>query len=49
MTTLTDRPSTALLVIDMQREVLANTHEPNAVVANINTLVDEFNAFGLAQ
>ena len=40
MTTLTDRPSTALLVVDMQHEVLATTHEPDTVVANINTLVD---------
>jgi nicotinamidase-related amidase len=40
MTTLTDRPNTALLVIDVQNEVMAQAHEYAAVVANIGTLVD---------
>ena len=44
MTALTNRPNTALLVIDMQRDVLANAHEVEAVVANINTLVDKARA-----
>ncbi len=40
MTTLADRPNTALLVIDVQRDVVANAYDRVAVIANINTLVD---------
>src|SRR3712207_3578651 len=40
MTTLPDRPNTALVVIDVQNGVVAETHERDAVVANIGTLVD---------
>ncbi len=39
MTSLTDRPNTALLVIDMQRDVVGQAYEVDRVVANINTLV----------
>ena len=39
MTTLSDRPNTALLVIDVQNDVVGNAHERDAVVANISTLV----------
>lgn len=39
MTTLPDRPNTALIVIDVQNGVVAGAHERDAVVANINTLV----------
>lgn len=39
MTTLPNRPNTALLVIDVQNGVVAAAHERDAVVANINTLV----------
>jgi nicotinamidase-related amidase len=39
MTTLTDRPNTALLVIDVQNGVVSGAYERDAVVANINTLV----------
>jgi len=39
MTTLSDRPHTALMVIDTQNGVLARTHERDQVVANISTLV----------
>lgn len=39
MTTLANRPNTALLVIDMQRGVVAQAYEVDRVVANINTLV----------
>jgi nicotinamidase-related amidase len=39
MTTLTDRPNTALLVIDVQNGVMSGAYERDAVVANINTLV----------
>src|SRR3954454_7443879 len=40
MTTLTDRPKTALVVIDVQNGVVAGSHERDRVVANIATLVD---------
>jgi nicotinamidase-related amidase len=40
MTTLPDRPNTALLVIDVQRGVVAEAHERDTVVANIRSLVD---------
>ncbi|CAB4731850.1 MAG: isochorismatase family protein [Actinobacteria bacterium] len=40
MTTLTDRPGTALVVVDVQRGVVAGTHERDAVVANVARLVD---------
>ncbi|BEL03109.1 cysteine hydrolase family protein [Actinoplanes sichuanensis] len=41
MTTLTDRPRTALLVIDVQVGVVAGTPRRDDVIANINTLVDK--------
>jgi nicotinamidase-related amidase len=40
MTTLSDRPNTALMVIDVQNGVVAGAHERDAVVANIGTLVE---------
>ena len=40
MTNLSDRSETALLIVDVQRDVVANAHDRDAVVANINTLVD---------
>jgi nicotinamidase-related amidase len=39
MTTLQDRPGTALLVIDVQNGVVAGTYERDPVVANIGELV----------
>jgi nicotinamidase-related amidase len=39
MTTLSDRPNTALLVIDVQARVVAEAHDRDAVVANIAALV----------
>jgi nicotinamidase-related amidase len=39
MTSLQDRPNTALIVIDVQNDVVANAHERDAVIANINTLI----------
>jgi nicotinamidase-related amidase len=39
MTTLSDRPNTALIVIDVQNGVMAEAHEREAVVANIGALV----------
>ena len=40
MTTLSDRPNTALIVIDVQKGVVSEVHQRDVVVANINTLVD---------
>lgn len=40
MTTLADRPHTALMVIDVQKGVVGDAHERDTVVANIGTLVD---------
>ncbi len=40
MTSLQNRPNTALVVIDMQRGVVADAVGVDGVVANINTLVD---------
>jgi len=44
MTTLPDRPNTALLVIDVQNGVVAGTPHRDEVIANINTLVDKARA-----
>jgi nicotinamidase-related amidase len=44
MSTLTDRPNTALLVTDVQNDVMAGTHNRDAVIANIATLVDRARA-----
>jgi nicotinamidase-related amidase len=41
MTTLNDRPNTALLVIDVQRDVVEKVHDREGVIANINSLVDK--------
>jgi nicotinamidase-related amidase len=40
MTTLDNRPDTALLVIDVQNGIVGHAHERDAVVANIAILVD---------
>jgi nicotinamidase-related amidase len=47
MTTLPDRPNTALLVIDVQNGVVAEAHERDRVVANIRALVDQARAAGV--
>ncbi|MET7465337.1 cysteine hydrolase family protein [Nonomuraea sp. NPDC005501] len=44
MTTLPDRPYTALLVIDVQNGVMAGTHDRDRVIANIGALVDRARA-----
>jgi nicotinamidase-related amidase len=41
MTTLSDRPNTALMVIDVQKGVVADAHQRDAVVANISALVEQ--------
>lgn len=44
MTNLTDRPNTALLVIDVQKGVMSGAHNRDAVIANITTWVDTVRA-----
>ena len=41
MTTLNDRPNSALLVIDVQKGVMANAHNRDEVISNIKSLVDK--------
>jgi nicotinamidase-related amidase len=41
MTTLENRPHTALLVIDVQNGVVAEAHDRDAVVATVNALVEK--------
>lgn len=44
MSSLQDRPNTALLVVDVQNAVVANAHRRDEVIANINTLIDNARA-----
>ena len=44
MSTLQDRPNSALLVIDVQNDIVNGGHDRDAVVANIVSLVDRANA-----
>ena len=41
MTTLENRPNTALIVIDVQNGVVGGAHERDAVVANVGNLVEK--------
>jgi nicotinamidase-related amidase len=41
MTTLENRPNTALLVVDVQNGVVAGAHQRDAVVANVGSLVEK--------
>lgn len=41
MTTLENRPNTALLVVDVQNGIVEGTHERDAVVANVAHLVEK--------
>jgi nicotinamidase-related amidase len=47
MTTLTNRPNTALLVIDVQNGVVESAHKRDAVVANINVALAKARATGV--
>jgi len=44
MTSLNDRPNTALVVIDVQNDVVGNAYNRDKVIANIDTLVDRARA-----
>ena len=47
MTTLENRPNTALLVIDVQNGVVAEAHERDAVVANVGRMVEKARQEGI--
>ncbi|GIG61915.1 isochorismatase [Longispora fulva] len=47
MTTLENRPNSALLVVDVQTGVVAEAHERDAVVANIASLVEKARGEGV--
>jgi nicotinamidase-related amidase len=47
MTTLRDRPNSALLVIDVQNGVVDGSHNRDEMIANINTLLDRARADGV--
>jgi nicotinamidase-related amidase len=44
MTSLSNRPNTALLVIDVQKGVVAGAHQRDEVIGNISALVDKARA-----
>jgi nicotinamidase-related amidase len=46
MTTLANRPNTALLVIDVQNGVVGGAYDRDGIVANIATLIDKARAAG---
>lgn len=48
MTTLVDRPHTALLVIDVQNGVVDHAHDRARVVANVAALVERARSAGVA-
>ncbi|HKY46676.1 MAG TPA: isochorismatase family protein [Acidimicrobiia bacterium] len=41
MSTLENRPNTALLIVDVQNGVVGGAHERDAVIANVGTLVEK--------
>jgi nicotinamidase-related amidase len=47
VTTLPDRPRTALLVVDVQNGVVAGSHERDSVVANVGSLVEKAREHGV--
>ena len=44
MTSFSDRPNSALVVVDVQNDVVAKAHRRDDVIANINALVDKARA-----
>jgi nicotinamidase-related amidase len=48
VTSLDDRPNTALLVVDVQKDVVGNAWNRAGVIANINTLLDKARAENVA-
>ena len=48
MTTLANRPNTALLVVDVQNGAVEGAHERDAVIANVASLVEKARQEGVA-
>lgn len=46
MTTLANRPNTALLVIDVQNGVVGEAYEKDSIIANVRTLIDKARSSG---
>jgi nicotinamidase-related amidase len=46
MTSLSERPNTALLIVDVQNDVVAGTHNRDGVIANIAVLVGKARSEG---
>ena len=44
MTSLPDRPNTALVIVDVQKGVVEHAQDRDAVIANINTVLDRARA-----
>ena len=44
MTTLPDRPNSALLIIDVQNAVVAGSHNRDSMIENINVLIGKARA-----
>ena len=44
MTSLSERPNTAVVVIDVQNDVVADAHDRDLVIGNINVVVDKARA-----
>jgi len=49
MSTLENRPNTALLVIDVQNGVVGGAHQRDAVVANVGSLIEKARLRGVAK
>jgi nicotinamidase-related amidase len=47
MSSLSDRPNTALLVIDVQNDVVSGAYNRDGVIRNVNTLVSKARAEGV--
>jgi nicotinamidase-related amidase len=47
MTTIANRPNTALLVVDVQNGVVEGAHERDSVIANVGALVERARAAGV--
>ena len=47
MTSLPDRPNTALLVIDVQKGIVGDAHRRDEVIGNISDVVDKARAAGV--
>ena len=48
MSTLENRPNTALLIVDVQNGVVGGAHERDAIVANVGSLVDKARREGVS-